>query len=192
MISIARNLGLAACPLALLVASAGCSHERPAPVLPTSSQVTPSTAKADATPAQTASSINVAPDIRAICGVHDTSSDGVPEFAFDSSQLTSTDRSLLQQVAACVTKGPLKGRALRLVGRADPRGTEEYNMGLGMRRAGSVRAYLQRAGMRDKNLSLISRGALDAAGHDETGWQKDRRVDIVLDDGAGGKVASSG
>ena len=42
---------------------------------------------------------------------------------------------MLQQIATCVTTGPLRGKTLKLVGRADPRGEVEYNMGLGEHRA---------------------------------------------------------
>jgi peptidoglycan-associated lipoprotein len=76
--------------------------------------------------------------------------------------------------------GALKGKAVSLVGRADPRGTEEYNLGLGSRRASSVSTYLERLGVGQPQLAVTTRGALDATGTDESGWQKDRRVDIML------------
>ena len=90
------------------------------------------------------------------------------------------DRDVLQQIATCVTSGPLKGKKLELTGRADPRGTEEYNLALGSRRAGSVGQYLEALGVRKTYLPQTTRGALDATGTDETGWAKDRRVDIML------------
>jgi peptidoglycan-associated lipoprotein len=64
-----------------------------------------------------------------------------------------------------------------LVGRADSRGTTEYNMALADRRAQSVRDYLKRTGIAATRLSVVPRGALDATGTNETGWAKDRRVD---------------
>jgi peptidoglycan-associated lipoprotein len=86
----------------------------------------------------------------------------------------------LQQVADCLTKGPLKGRSVKLVGRADPRGTDEYNLGLGSRRAESVRSYLTRLGVPAARLSPSTRGDLDASGTDETSYRRDRRVDLKL------------
>jgi peptidoglycan-associated lipoprotein len=83
-------------------------------------------------------------------------------------------------IAACFTRGPLKGRSLKLVGRADPRGDDEYNMVLGQSRADSVGAALSRDGLERSRMSSTSRGDLDAKGHDENGWSKDRRVDILL------------
>ena len=62
----------------------------------------------------------------------------------------------------------------------DPRGTEEYNLGLGSRRAANVGTYLERLGVGQPQLAVTTRGSLDAAGTDESGWSKDRRVDVQL------------
>jgi peptidoglycan-associated lipoprotein len=69
---------------------------------------------------------------------------------------------------------------VQLVGRADPRGTEEYNLGLGTRRAANVRDYLQHLGVSAGQLSQTTRGALDATGTNEVGWHDDRRVDLKM------------
>ncbi len=106
-----------------------------------------------------------------------------PKFDYDTSELAPADRDILQQIATCVTTGPLKGKKLELTGRADPRGTEEYNLGLGTRRADSVSSFLQRLGVAQGQLGATTRGALDAAGTDESGWSSDRRVDIKLSNG---------
>ena len=107
--------------------------------------------------------------------------DPAPRFDFDDAELLPQDRDVLEQIARCVTTGPLKGRKLALVGRADPRGETEYNMVLGDRRADSVRDYLTRLGVSSGALSQTSRGELDSEGVDETTWKRDRRVDIALD-----------
>ena len=67
-----------------------------------------------------------------------------------------------------------------VIGRADPRGTEEYNLGLGSRRAESVSGYLTKLGVGQPQLAVTTRGALDATGTDEAGYAKDRRVDVQL------------
>jgi len=103
-----------------------------------------------------------------------------PKFDFDTSELEQNDRDVLQQIATCVTTGPLKGQKLQLTGRADPRGTEEYNLGLGTRRASSVKTYLEHLGVSNGQLGETTRGSLDASGKDESGWSTDRRVDITL------------
>jgi len=67
-----------------------------------------------------------------------------------------------------------------LIGRADARGTEEYNLGLGSRRAHTVGQYLGRLGVGEPQLAVTTRGALEATGNDEAGWAQDRRVDVQL------------
>jgi len=101
-------------------------------------------------------------------------------FAFDSSHLTASDHGPLDAIATCLTSGPLAGRSLTLVGRADPRGPPEYNMTLGQSRADAVTTYITARGVDPANANSTSRGAMDATGVDETGWAHDRRVDVLL------------
>jgi peptidoglycan-associated lipoprotein len=101
-------------------------------------------------------------------------------FAFDSAKLEGRDVSPLGSVAKCFTQGQLKGHSLKLVGRADPRGDDDYNLVLGQSRADRVGAALTRDGLDRTRMTSTSRGDLDAKGHDESGWTKDRRVDILL------------
>jgi peptidoglycan-associated lipoprotein len=103
-----------------------------------------------------------------------------PQFDYDKDELTAEDRAVLDQLATCLTNGALKGKAVALIGRADPRGTEEYNLGLGSRRSASVSQYLGRLGVGEPQMSVTTRGALEATGTDEAGWKQDRRVDVQL------------
>lgn len=114
------------------------------------------------------------------CSLKLGNTQAAPKFDYDTSELAPADRDVLQQIAVCVTSGPLKGKKLELTGRADPRGTEEYNLGLGTRRADSVATFLQRLGVQQAQLGATTRGALDAAGTSESSWTTDRRVDITL------------
>jgi peptidoglycan-associated lipoprotein len=146
----------------------------------------PAPAETTARPAQqgraikTATGLGVGEDIVKACSIQFGTVDRAPKFEYAKSDLPSEDRSVLEQVARCLTTGPLKGRAVRLVGRADPRGESEYNMTLGVHRADSVKRYLANLGVNDQKVSETSRGELDATGHDEATWQRDRRVDILL------------
>jgi len=95
-------------------------------------------------------------------------------FGFDKSNLDSTATSAAAQNATCLKKTDM---SVSLVGRADPRGTTEYNMALSDRRGQSVRDYLKRTGIASSRLNSVPRGSMDATGTNETGWAKDRRVD---------------
>ncbi len=108
------------------------------------------------------------------------SEEGAPRFDTDESDLTAQDTSILSQVATCLTNGPLAGRHVRLVGRADSRGTSEYNFALGEHRASKVSDFLEKQGVQSVRINATSRGELDATGTDETSMRDDRRVDILL------------
>ena len=70
---------------------------------------------------------------------------------------------------------------MRLEGHTDERGSREYNIGLGERRAQSVRRALLLQGAADAQISTVSYGEERPAvpGHDEAAWAKNRRVEIV-------------
>jgi peptidoglycan-associated lipoprotein len=162
---------------AVLVTAFGCSHDQPPAKAPEAAATAPSTTAAVAPKGQDPA-VNLSDDIMKACNI--TVTQQPPKFDFDSSNLSSQERDILGQVAKCLTTGALKGRNVKLTGRADPRGEQEYNMNLGDHRATSVRKYLVGLGVADGRMSETSRGALDATGHDEAGWQNDRRVDVSL------------
>jgi peptidoglycan-associated lipoprotein len=152
-----------------------CSNEPPPKVAPPPPGPVATTTSA---PPLKDPAVNVSKDIADACNI--TVPDRAPKFDFDSSNLSSAEKEILSQVATCLTTGPLKGRSIKLTGRADPRGEQEYNMDLGENRATSVRKFLLGLGVADNHMAVTSRGALDATGTDEAGWQKDRRVDVGL------------
>ncbi len=122
-------------------------------------------------------------EIVRLCTLHvdvAPSEEGAPRFDFDESKLSAQDEQVLAQVATCLTNGPLAGRNVRLVGRADSRGTSEYNFVLGANRASQVGQFLEQKGVQQPRINETSRGELDATGTDETSMRDDRRVDILL------------
>jgi peptidoglycan-associated lipoprotein len=96
-------------------------------------------------------------------------------FDFNESVLSLEATAAIDANAACINK---VGRAVQIIGRSDPRGTEEYNLALSERRALSVKERLQRLGVDVGKLRTLPRGELDATGKDEAGWAQDRRVDF--------------
>ena len=165
--------------LAFLSVGTGCAASRPpaasgASLAPSPRSVGPTNAPAG--PAPTGGTVMISEEVRRACGIPDDNA----YFAFDSASIESVDISPLDAVAKCFTVGPLKGRSLRLVGHADPRGSGEYNMTLGQSRADSVEGYLDRHGVTRSHIATTSRGAIDAAGSNEAGWAHDRRVDVML------------
>ena len=99
-------------------------------------------------------------------------------FAFDSSEISAEGMALVTAHAHyLVAHGTLH---VRLEGNTDERGSREYNIGLGERRAQAVRRAMLLQGVADAQLSTVSYGAERAAveGHDEAAWSKNRRVMI--------------
>ena len=124
----------------------------------------------------TASAVRISDEIVKACGINEPDA----YFAFDSANIRPEDSKVLQQVVTCFTTGPLKGRTLKLVGHADPRGDSDYNMTLGQSRADSVAGYMRSKGMDKAKTESTSRGAMDATGSDDPSWARDRRVDLML------------
>ncbi len=116
------------------------------------------------------------PSIREACGI----SDADAYFEYDSARVSEVGRGVLGRLADCFSTGPLHGKSMQLVGHADPRGSEEYNMVLGSRRAESVKAALGKFGLAPDVVMTSSRGEMEAKGSDTKSWAHDRRVDVRL------------
>lgn len=122
--------------------------------------------------------VQVGPRIAEACGITETEA----YFAYNSSQLSGSADALLSRLASCFIRGPLAGRTMSLVGHADPRGEEEYNLVLGGKRADNVAAALEKKGLTEGQTQTTSRGELEASGTDESSWSQDRRVEVLLVD----------
>src|ERR1700722_3959860 len=156
------SISLFAVPLALAL---GCGHDNPPPVTPAPAATTGSSTPKPSSAQKQDPAVNVSKEIMDACNV--TIPDRAPKFDFDSTDLSSAEKAILDQVAKCLSTGPLAGKNVKLVGRAGPRGEQEYNMELGENRGSSVKKYLVSLGVDGKRMALTSRGALDATGTDE-------------------------
>jgi peptidoglycan-associated lipoprotein len=134
------------------------------------------------TPAIFTPGLTISDVIAQACGIapRQTGKPVTPSFGYDSAALEEADRTMLGDVAKCLTEGSLKGKSLALIGRADARGEPEYNMTLGESRADAVHRYLVDLGVGNDRMRATSRGEIDATGTTEEGWANDRRVDIEL------------
>ncbi len=100
-------------------------------------------------------------------------------FDFDSSAIKPQYDAIIAAHASALSAHPdLK---IKLEGNTDERGTREYNIGLGERRAQAVRRALMLQGVADGQIATVSYGAERPAveGDDEAAWSKNRRVDLV-------------
>ena len=101
-------------------------------------------------------------------------------FGFDSAELTVSARSTLNRQAAFLSLNP--DLMIVIEGHADERGTREYNLALGDRRATAVRDYLVAKGINSARGRTVSYGKERpaVAGSDEAAWAKNRRAATVL------------
>jgi peptidoglycan-associated lipoprotein len=101
-------------------------------------------------------------------------------FDFDKYDIRPGDTEILKENAALLIKHP--NVKIQLEGHCDERGTIEYNLALGERRANSTKKYLISIGISTGRISTISYGKekpLDP-GHNEEAWAKNRRAHTVI------------
>ena len=101
-------------------------------------------------------------------------------FDFDRSNIREDQRDRLESNAQFLTEN--SSIRVRIEGNCDERGTNEYNMALGQRRAQSVKKYLVNLGASVSRLETISYGEEKPLlfGHDEFSWAQNRRGDLVV------------
>lgn len=106
-------------------------------------------------------------------------SERVIHFDYDMSDIRPEARVVLEQHAAYLTSNP--SMQVRLEGHADERGSREYNLALGERRAESAKAALMSFGVSGNQMTTLSYGEEQpiALGHNEHDWQLNRRVEII-------------
>ena len=102
----------------------------------------------------------------------------VVHFDYDSSDLSNEDYQTLQAHAQFLMANA--NSRLALTGHTDERGTREYNMALGERRAKAVQSYLVTNGVNAGKLEAVSYGKEMPinAGHNEAAWKENRRVEL--------------
>lgn len=120
---------------------------------------------------------------------HDAAADGdgVAElafrpiyFAYDRADLDDSARTMLADGASELKRRA--GARVRVAGHTDERGTEEYNMALGDRRANAAKSYLVGLGVEAARIEAVSFGETRPAvpGTDEAAWAKNRRAELEL------------
>jgi peptidoglycan-associated lipoprotein len=111
-------------------------------------------------------------------------------FDFDKSDIRPDAEEVLQRKVSVLREYP--GVTLRIEGHADERGSNEYNLALGQRRAEAVRRYLLSYGIDPSRFTTISYGEERPLvnAHDENAWAQNRRAEFVVTDS--GRLGSGG
>ncbi len=103
-------------------------------------------------------------------------------FAFDSHDLSASTQATLRENATWLKAHP--DYRFVIQGHCDERGTIEYNLALGERRAAAVRDYLATLGVTRSRMRILSYGEERPAarGHDEAAWSQNRRAEFLLEE----------
>ena len=101
-------------------------------------------------------------------------------FGYDRAEIREDAKPLLRANAQEIQANPAWGR-ITIEGHCDERGSEEYNLALGERRANAVKRYLVDLGVPSSRLDTVSFGESKPAvmGHDESAWRWNRRADFA-------------
>jgi len=106
-------------------------------------------------------------------------------FDYDKSDLLPQSQEKLRRAAQWLTEAPNRSIVFRIEGNCDPRGTEEYNIGLGERRAQAAKEFLGSLGVEASRIQTVSYGKERASGTSEgspearPSWSHDRRDDFI-------------
>ena len=99
-------------------------------------------------------------------------------FDFNSAAIRPADRRVLDANAAWLKTNT--SQPVALGGAADPRGSKDYNLTLGQRRANAVKSYLVARGVAPERITVLSTGEIQQACRDQACWGLDRRVDFLV------------
>jgi len=178
--------------IALASAGAGACHKKTPPVArptppPPDADVIPSRPPAPPEPVAEPAPVSVPPEPTVsstdMGSLDDINKKGILQpvfFEFDSAEMSSDGQSILAKNAETMKQFPTW--IVSIEGHCDERGTAEYNLALGERRALSVRQYLVSLGIAADRLRTVSYGKefpFDP-GHSETSWARNRRANFVV------------
>jgi peptidoglycan-associated lipoprotein len=175
--------------LALSLGVAGCSSKPVKPSAPAESANAGAAAGAS-TAGDNAASAAAGADDEAAGPQSGLLATRVIYFDFDSSEIKDAGVDVVAAHAKYLAAHP--STRVRLEGHTDERGSREYNIGLGERRAQAVRRALMLQGATEGQITTVSYGEERPAvtGHDEQAWSKNRRVEVVYLSGAGAPAAA--
>jgi peptidoglycan-associated lipoprotein len=164
--------------VAVALSSAGCSSKKPKSG-PSSQTQVGSGADSEGAGSDAANAGNVGSDEEVAGPQGGLLAKRIVYFDFDSSDIKGEGTDVVAAHAKYLASHA--GTRVRLEGNTDARGSREYNIGLGERRAQAVRRALLLQGATEAQLATVSYGAERpaVAGNDEAAWSKNRRVEIV-------------
>ena len=174
---------LSALALASAVVLSACGSKPVAPAETAAPVAAPTATSAAPAPTAPAASAQPVAQAKAVPAHPDPTSIISKErsvyFALDTYTVDAKDMALMQAHGKYLAANP--ALSIRVEGHADERGSAEYNLALGQKRAEAVAKVLKTIGVKDNQLEAVSFGKEKpkAQGHDEAAWSQNRRVDLA-------------
>jgi peptidoglycan-associated lipoprotein len=175
-----KNLSLISMAAAAVLLAA-CASKEPAKEVPVETRTQPTTTTTAPTTTTTAVAPTTTPAINPLKDPNNILSKRIVYFDYDKDTVKSEFQSIVQAHAKYLADN--RGRKIRLEGHADERGSREYNMALGQRRADAVRKAMNLLGVANDRMESVSFGEDKprVQGSNEEAWAQNRRVEIVYD-----------
>jgi peptidoglycan-associated lipoprotein len=178
----APRFGTTLVSVAVVVGLAGCHKHAPPVTQPTAVLPPSSVPVPGARPAAPAPSAPMGPDSRSIDAARETLAETIGDvihFDYNEAVLRPQDKVILDNKAAVLRANPAV--RIRITGNCDERGSDQYNIALGMRRATAAKDYLTVEGVSSGRIDVASLGRenpLDRSSSEEA-WAKNRRDEFV-------------
>ena len=176
-----NKLGYLVLVLVTIIAFSGCSSKPKKPTAPgaTTGMLGSDTQSGSLGDSSEGTSLGDSRDGSGTMGSGSIPSERVIYFDYDMSDIRPEARVILEQHAAYLSGNP--SMQVRLEGHADERGSREYNLALGERRAESAKSALMSLGVSGNQMTTLSYGEEQpvALGHNEHDWQLNRRVEVI-------------
>jgi peptidoglycan-associated lipoprotein len=154
--------------------------QEPAATTESTATAAPETGAADNAPVATESTTAAQPQAQTAAAAEDAApGENSVYFPFDVDSVQAADRATVQAHGKYLSAH--RGMKVRLEGNADERGSSEYNLGLGQRRANNVKKLLVLSGAKESQITTVSYGEEKprCSAHEESCWSQNRRVDFV-------------
>jgi peptidoglycan-associated lipoprotein len=184
-----RTAAIAAFSLILVLGVAACGKKQaaltpPPPRMPTAPTAPPAPVAPPAPAAPAATPRNMSEDEmfaqKSVAQLNDEHVLGDVYFDLDNAAIKDEGRSALSTNATYLKRWP--SVRITVEGHCDERGTAEYNLGLGERRANAVKAYLAELGVTGDRVVIVSKGKESpfCTEHNESCWQQNRRGHFII------------
>lgn len=196
-----RSVALVSSVLLLAFAAGACSKKQPEQPAPVSAPADDAAARARQDSIDAANRARAEAEARARAEAERAAAEraraqlaadlaALIHFDYDQAVIRPEDQAILDRKAAILAANP--SLRIRIAGHCDERGSDEYNLALGNRRATAAKRYLESKGVAGSRIETVSFGEEKPLnpGHDEAAWAQNRRAEFEIIGGDAGQLVA--